>query len=452
MFRFGRRMPCVVIAAAASLLSANSPFAQLADQPAGKHSTLVDKDGKGIRDDEFAEWIKDLLVPGGTVDVRDAKIIFQECYGGGMLDDLEDALSNVKWVGGSASKHDEPSIGQVSPEENATEGYDKKWEKDPPEDWWTGALDDQLAQDQTVLKSLEEANKNDGANKQGNGKLETGQSVTANGGETIKLDDPGAASHHAILWAGDADHMRHFNDIKNIRAALLAKWGPTGANVTITTLFGDGAKDSEGNDLPADWNAKEATKANLKAEIAALQGALNTNEQFFFYASNHGGVETDPVDTATPVPGNGGSLNAGLSLSVGEVRGMLGQSDNQPLVTVDHQGGVGTGTVDVLVNGTLVGSLGGGTGGIEEFPVAEGLLNMLGANQLSLVNNDPSTLTVNRLSFFTGGIDMNPPGDGWIPTMSQWGLIFLGLLLLGLAAWMIHRNRACFEGAAVTEG
>lgn len=381
-------------------------WAQLENQPANKHSTLVDKDGKNIRDDDFATMIKALLVPSGTVDVLDAKFIFQQCYGGGMLDDLNGVLGNVKWVGGSASKHDETSIGQVSTDENKTEGYAKKWVKDPPENWWTQELKGEMVKNQTLLDAIKAANKNDGANKNGNGKLETGQSISRNDGDKITLDDPAAKSHHAILWGGDADHMRHFNNIKNTRAALISQWGPVSTKVTITTLFGDGKKDSAGNNLPADWKAQPATEANLKAALQALQAALNTDEQFFFYSSDHGGSVTDTVKTTTSIP-SGGTLKTDFSLAFGEFEGMLAQSDNQPLVEVTYQSGVSTGMVDVNFNGVLVGQL-SGAGGKEAFPVKENMVDPF-FSEITIVNNDFNSLFLDRLSFYTGGIDSNPP-------------------------------------------
>lgn len=78
------------------------------------HSWLLDKDGnRAVRDDKFAEWMSILTIEENAgsevVDVGHATLLFQQCYGGGMLDDLTGALTNaagdgiVPCVGGSGS-------------------------------------------------------------------------------------------------------------------------------------------------------------------------------------------------------------------------------------------------------------------------------------------------------------------------------------------------------------
>ena len=82
--------------------------ADLAPQPPKKKSMLIDKDRQGILDNDFATLAKNLLITNGKSNARDAKFLFQQCFGGGMLDDIQRALGTVvKWVGGSASRFDE---------------------------------------------------------------------------------------------------------------------------------------------------------------------------------------------------------------------------------------------------------------------------------------------------------------------------------------------------------
>src|SRR5262245_42424856 len=103
-------------------------WAELENQTECTHSTLVPVSGPSIRDDEFADLLKKILLKNGTNNVRDAKFLFQQCFGGGMLDDIKGALGNtVKWVGGAASKHSEES-----------------WGNDD-DDYWTQALKPELA-------------------------------------------------------------------------------------------------------------------------------------------------------------------------------------------------------------------------------------------------------------------------------------------------------------------
>ena len=58
--------------------------------------------GGVVYDNELAGWAADALAPGGVIHARDAAFFFQECSGGGMLDEIRDRLSgSVPWVGAS---------------------------------------------------------------------------------------------------------------------------------------------------------------------------------------------------------------------------------------------------------------------------------------------------------------------------------------------------------------
>ena len=277
----------VVVFAALGMVSAGVAQDQFYDkQPLLKHSTLVDKDGKEIRDSTFADWMKGLLIKGTETNARDAKFMFAQCYGGGMLDDLESKLGGtVKWVGGSASRHDEPSIGQNDAVPGAL-------------DYWVKALLPELTKDGKVIDSINTARKNDLRGPNGT-KKENPQSIYKNGGEDITLGDKDAKSHHAILWAGGADGKRHLNDIKGMYDKLKAAWKDA-PNVTFTVL---GNKADLG--LPADANITyaDATQDNLKKAVDDLQSKMNKDEQFLFFGSDHGGTQTDlwkaPIDIPT---------------------------------------------------------------------------------------------------------------------------------------------------------
>jgi hypothetical protein len=401
-------------------------------QPTNKHSRLVTYLGADVCDNEFAGMIKNVLKTNGIANVLDAKFLFQECYGGGMLDDLKSALDDpVKWVGGSASKHNEQSSGEVSPDENKKEHFDKKWEGDPPEGYWTKLLKGELGKaNQTLLEDINNARNKDevginaplATDPDKKPKRETGQSAYGNGGDTITLQDPAATSHHAILWGGDADHMRHFNNIKNVRDALTKAWGQPGANVTITTLFGNGTKSSDGNALPADWHAKLATKEELQK--ALLEAKLGTNEQFFFYASGHGDTKTDVLLDPTTVPGKKkfheiSSLEEDremLVLSEGELIGMLLQDDNVPTLEVAYT--PLTGPAHVYFNGFLLGDLSlSSTQTV--FDVPEPIL--FATNIIEVANDSPDDFTLLSESFSTGGIDTNPGlNDGLSLLLPTW--------------------------------
>jgi hypothetical protein len=387
--------------------------AQLSIQPTNKHSSLIGNNGlDAIRDDAFAQLMAGLLITSGTNHVRDAKFLFQECYGGGMLDDLQTALgTTVKWVGGSASAYDQPSVGQVTPLENETEGFGEIWEAATPMDFWTIALVAQLSSpSQTLLTAINNARDtdavgvnapltNDPAMKP---KIENGQSVFANGGNSITLFDKAAGSHCAILWAGNADHLRHYNDILQVRNALLNAWGPPGPGVTIITLFGNGTENSAGTDLPTNWNAQAATLATLTNAVHTLQTNVNTNTEFLFYASDHGETQTIVAAAPANVPA-GGATNLAFGLEQGEMLGLEREPAAQPYLTIDY---LASGSnIIVTLNGTEIGVLGSTeTNAVLDVPVS--LVSE--TNQIELENFSGQPLTVNSLLFDLGQVDSLP--------------------------------------------
>jgi hypothetical protein len=226
---------------------------------------------------------------------RDAKFLFAQCFGGGMFDEIDEVLgTKVPWVGGSAARHDQVSWG--------TEGdtYEESY------DYWSDELWKLLGNGKTLSEQIELARENDpagdkktGANppktKDGTPVQEHPQTIWRNGGETITLRDKDAKSHHAILWAGKPDGKRHYMDVLKMKDEIEKQWKATGANYTVHVLFGDGKKAPTGHDLPADWNARPATQAELKKVIDELKLVMNKDEQFLFYSSDHGDQEFDVV-------------------------------------------------------------------------------------------------------------------------------------------------------------
>jgi len=440
-------------------------------EPAGSHSTLPvtpqifdaaanmlvpNPDLRPIRDDEFARLVESRLVQAGRSNVLDAKFLFQECFGGGMLDDVATALAGtVKWVGGSASRWDEASVGQVSRNENATRGtlglpaYGAQYVSDPqpPRSFWTSALITQFTTpppDRPLLTSINNAI---GADLVGPNatppfpRAEHGQSTFDGGGDTIQLKEPDARSYHAILWAGNADAERHFFNIEAIRAQLLSAWGDPviNPNVTITVLFGNGrtAPDPIPTDptrtvpLPAAWNAQAATRANLTAVLNALP--LDPNEQFLFYATDHGGKIVAPAGGGGPMAVAPGDTDVeSLLLVQGILDGMLNTDGNVPLLTLDYSGVLSGGAVAVFFNSVLLGYLDPALTE-ESFVVPEFLVGL--SNQISVFNGGSSAITILDKFFDTGGINDNPLPT---PEPGTWALLLLGggvLTLLRRGRW-----------------
>jgi hypothetical protein len=438
----------MVIAVFGATLLGGEARAVLNTQRLAKHAALIAADGSAIEDQEFAGWIKDaVLARDGRRDVRDAVFLFQQSYGGGMLDDLQQMLNDdgITWVGGAASRYDEPAYGQLSTDENNSRPAGRKaagrWVADPPQDFWTrglagpdtrGNLSGELTENQTLLGAIDAAGASDGAIARG--RLETPQSGFGGGGDAITLKDPQATSHHAILWAGRASGLRHFDDIDNIRKALISQWG-TGANVTITILFGNGRQDSNQQTLPAAWGRRfatsnqkaaanrnapvlfavlPATRDNLMNEILRL-GAdrLDANAQFVFYATGDGSSVTDfPTTNGCVARGNCPTMHKAdffsdtFVLWQGELIGMFGQPDNVPTLSVSYTGSVSDNAVFVTFVGEDVGSLQPAVSSTV-FPVAE---NGLGRerNLIRLRSRNAAPVTIQAMKFSAGAIDTTP--------------------------------------------
>ena len=372
------RLVCLVL-----IVSAVAPVqAQLALQPAGKHSSLVTTDKKTIRDDEFAQLMKGLLINGGNKNAKDAKFVFQQCFGGGMLDDIKNALgTTVSWVGGSASRWDQVSWG----------------EEKPPQDWWTAALAPELNKNQTLLKSLQNARAQDvvGINGQ---KREEGQATSANGGQNITLKDPAAVSHHAILWAGLVNGNRFATDISRVNNALQNAWA--GTNFTIATFFGNGT-------APGTMKADKATLTDYINKT--LKPLMDKDEQFFFYASDHGSSNFQPTNLPKRVPGRSNDLED-FDLEDGELLGIQLDPDNQPTITVDYEDL--TVASPVMFNGTLIGTLDPLLSEMT-FDIPESLIGL--DNVVEIDNLGSNDFTLDSKDFSTGPIgtqiaDVPEPG------------------------------------------
>ncbi len=438
----------------------NPAWAQLDLQPVDKHSTLPDANLSPIRDDEFAKLMQDNLIKDGASLVKDAKFLFQECYGGGMMDDLQKAFGTaLSWVGGSACRYDQLSGGQISTVEQAKETtVDSIYVANPPQDYWTKALVPQMGLSQTLLQSLNNARDNDKLGVNGViGRFENGQSIAANGGESIILNDVQSTSHYAILWAGYTDHLRHFTDIDNLRLALQTAW--QGTNYRINILYGDGIHETakglyDNVALPDTWNqgqvsTKGGTIANLKASMANIAPNLGPDAQFFFFASDHGGELTDiKTNTNVVVPGN--HLAENFTLTQGELIGMrleqqtLGAGNpDTPILTIDYDNpGGGLINARVSLNGHLLGRL---DPQATETQFAVPLDCLCDNDEIDIFNIGVSAITLRDQFFYTGDIDSNPEP---VPApqafiLLAFGLVAMLLLQGGLQGLRDRKNQDC---------
>lgn len=389
----------------ALLFSISTAVADYDRQPQNNHSTLIGNDRKtAVRDDEFAQWMKDLLLRNGQRSAHNAIFLFQQCFSGGMLDNLVDELGGrVPWVGGAAARHDRLSFGELP---NAR---DRR-----PEGYWTEELRDQLRRNQSVFDALRNTKRQEGART-----VEFPQFLKrGEGSENIKVDKRGVTSRHAILWAGDVSRggdsapdqvheQLYFNNIQNMYRLLRDKWGrPDGRNITISVLFGNGRNLPRSNqNLPDQWHAQPATRENLQAAINALKdgnannGEMNPNEQFFFYSTDHGGHQVEK-----PQPrrvGSNTNHRDTFEVPEGVQTAMLTDINNEPTLSIDYSGVTIPGAVPVLWNNSLLGYLDPSTSQME-FPIPESLISL--ENMFEVVNNTPTDILLERCVFDSGGI------------------------------------------------
>jgi hypothetical protein len=240
------------------------------EQPPWNHSTLCLKDGS-IRDDELAKLICDELwahrnMTTNELNVKDVKIMCQQCYGGGMSDDFKKIFEHGKcagipWVFGSASNWDEVSYGY-------TDGLD----------CWTDALHPEIDGDTKVLDSFKEAKNNDplgdvqgGVDVDGEHYEETPTYAHGNGGHNLKWNNDPDTKHVGVLFGGDLE-ARHKKDIDKMEEVLKNTW----ENDPKNKIFKDKGTADEG---------KESSLRNL---IRRACENLTNKTQLVLFFTDHG--------------------------------------------------------------------------------------------------------------------------------------------------------------------
>jgi len=240
----------------------------------GEHSTLTTWDGS-IRDDELADYICSKIPKDPTTGaplVHDVKIMFNSCYGGGMLDDFGrvfgpgGACEGVPWVGSSASGPNEVAYGPSNAAVNENPGANLGSR-------WTNALDDAIKAGGNVKSSFETARDNDKAGPNGY-KGENPVIASGNGGSGINWND--ADKHHAVVFGGKNNKLRHDNNIENVGAALGSVFGDD------LTYIGNGWGD-----------ASTGTESHLKGLIDAATSGLDADTQLVLYFDDHGDTDFD---------------------------------------------------------------------------------------------------------------------------------------------------------------
>jgi hypothetical protein len=259
-------------------------------QPSYLNSTIsvygAGHEAPGVFDDQLKSWIKQYIVPKGY---HDMKFVFGQCYGGGMIDEMLEFGDDSHPVAAmSASKYNEISYGDFSG------SYDEFLE----------ALKNALNTnpDLTMKQAFDEAKGNDPSgpgNKDHAAYPEHPQyNSKGAGADNLKLGNKGSAtSWKAILFAGDPER-RHWNDMDRTCNLLTQKFGFSDADIEVCA--GNGQYNGNGgNTLPGGGTIdRGGTAADLENAIKAVADKMNSNEQLFFWVTDHGDSD-GLIDKAT---------------------------------------------------------------------------------------------------------------------------------------------------------
>lgn len=270
-----------------ALMVCSTVRAEFQEQPNTYASSLTTNTGVPVYDWEFANMIKMWIAQPGY---DSALFFFAQCFGGGMLDDLREKLlrTNGNFAGTSASRHDESSWGLSDGSTWPEKGFDK------PEDYWAKELGEEMAKtgaDARTISEMSGTAANEDVRGPNGTKKENPQSTSLRNGGAVKLgkkaDGTAVASRHAIMFMGKPDGERHWNDLDRAYNALKAQGFTDGE---IVVLAGNGTTKSDGSAAPA-YVDGAGNKTNLFDAIKAIGPMMNPNEQFVFWASDHGNRE-----------------------------------------------------------------------------------------------------------------------------------------------------------------
>lgn len=383
------------------------------DSQPGDRSSGIVMQGSTLLDSGFATLIRETIVDDmGNPRVKNATFLFQQCFGGGFIDNLLDELPTndprMSFVAASASRHDEVAFGLKSAGEIIQEGG-----VPPPNyplgdlpNFWTDSLQPALANPSTTVHdAVGAAIINDPRGTFGGGPFrENGQRISVNG-DAFPLGDPDAQSYHAVLIAGLVTHDAYSADVTRIYDTLADRWGDpaTNANVSISVLFGNGMTDAADRPLPSKWNAQAATIDNLQSTLELLKPQLNRNEQFLVYVTDHGSSNGKITNLPPGLLPPGIRRNGGYGLSQSELMGyQLDTQNENPWVSVDYSytGTPGSGeSIDLFFNDVPIGSM-VPQSGLNTFSV-EVPENVLAANNIFSVENSTSQpIDISNPQFF----------------------------------------------------
>ncbi len=243
-----------------------------------EHSTIATTNGQ-IRDDELAQMIKDAINNSGNTP-SSVKVFFNSCFGGGMLDEIANAVAPIPFVGASASDSDQPA-----------------W---APNDDYAGDTGSGAGWSNALAGGITGANPGDnvagtataaGANDPyapggawvggipPGGEPEQPQTVTANGGAGVTW----SSGAEAVVFGGSSTGQEDgdvscANDVYNMEDAFLDMWGGD-PNSNVWSTGGN----------PGGGGSTQ----DLQAMLTGACNNINPGEELVLYVGDHGDTEFD---------------------------------------------------------------------------------------------------------------------------------------------------------------
>lgn len=268
------------------------------DQPETKSSSIVMKSGANIYDFELANMLKMWIAEKGFANML---IFFQQCFGGGMADDvLKKIDGDVAVI--SAAKHDEVAYGY---NESSVGVKVDPFSREVIEGLKNGKSAKEIARD--VEKKDEYGVYANNRYSGGVDKRSEHTQYKAKGdGGRIKLgknaDGSEVKSKHAIVFAGDPDDTYDWTEVKGFVDMLK---GQGFSDEDIIVLAGSGRSAAK------PYVDGPGTKQALWNAIKGLSEKMNKDEQLVIFVTDHGNLEKtekaldllidDPVKQPVPV-------------------------------------------------------------------------------------------------------------------------------------------------------
>ncbi|AIY91233.1 C13 family peptidase [Geoglobus acetivorans] len=300
------------------------------DQPEAKSSSIVTKSGANIYDFEFANMLKMWIADRGFANML---IFFQQCFGGGMTDDILRKIDGDIAIT-SAAKHDEVAYGY-----NETSVGVKV---DP----FSREVMEGLKSGKSAKEIGRDVERNDDYGVYAKGRYsgdvqksrEHVQYASEGDGDKVRLgkkaDGSDVRSKHAIVFAGDPDDTYDWTEVKGFVDMLKSKGF---SDEDIVVLAGSGRSSVNS------YVDGPGTKQALWNAIRELSGKMNKDEQLVIFVTDHGNLETtdraldrlinDPVKQ--PIPPRNEELGDGRWVLDEEFLEILNETDgNIPYISL----------------------------------------------------------------------------------------------------------------------